>query len=143
MTVLKILVWESTWSFMCTVKIQLPILALTINILTCIVFCTIKLLTQLIWTCLVCFHSLIIKVLSLLCCVSNLLSKHLPIWRMYNRLALLAKTDPKNFFFQGRSPDTGSPGPRSSGRSWLPSLSGTLIACPTCFLHYKLLAPTI
>ena len=40
-------------------------------------------------------------------------------------------------------PDTGSPDPRSSGRSWLPSLSGTLIACPTCFLHYKLLAPTI
>ena len=39
--------------------------------------------------------------------------------------------------------DTGSPDPRSSGRSWLPSLSGTLNACPTCFLHYKLLAPSL
>ena len=38
-----------------------------------------------------------------------------------------------NSFSQGRSPDTGSPGPRSSGRSWLPSLSGTLNAYPTCF----------
>ena len=29
-------------------------------------------------------------------------------------------------FYKGRSPDTGSPGPRSSGRIWLPSLSSTL-----------------
>ena len=37
--------------------------------------------------------------------------------------------------------DTGSPDPRSSERRWLSSLSGTLSACPTCFLHTKFPSP--
>ena len=41
------------------------------------------------------------------------------------------------FSFRAEALDTGSPDPRSSERRCLSSLSGTLSACPTSFLHTK------
>ena len=46
-----------------------------------------------------------------------------------------------NFPFRAEALDTGSPDPRSSERRCLSSLSGTLSACPTCFLHAKFPSP--
>ena len=42
-----------------------------------------------------------------------------------------------SLFFRAEALDTGSPDPRSSERRCLSSLSGTLSACPTSFLHTK------
>ena len=52
-------------------------------------------------------------------------------------MSALHNSNSFSLFFRAEALDTGSPDPRSSERRCLSSLSGTLSACPTSFLHTK------